>query len=160
MTRLTRGVERLSQILQWIAGAALVGIMLLTVCDVILRYFGHPIKGTWELVGFGGGIAIGLALPITSWKRGHVYVDTFLTPLAAPVRNAINISTRLVSFALFLFIGWNLVQFGLKLRATGEVSPTLEMPFYPVVFGIALGCFLVAIILLSHVVLIIRGEYE
>lgn len=160
MTRLTHGVERVSQALQWVAGFALVGIMLITILDVVLRYLGKPIPGTYELVGFGGGIAIGLALPLTSWKRGHIYVDTFLTPLSARVRAAVNVTTRLAGFALFLLLGWNLVQLGLKLRSAHEVSPTLELPFYPVVFGIAIGCFAVAIVLLCHVVLILRGEYE
>ncbi len=51
--------------------------MLLTVADVVLRLLGRPIVGTYELVALGGAVAIGLSLPLTSWVRGHIYVDSF-----------------------------------------------------------------------------------
>jgi TRAP-type C4-dicarboxylate transport system permease small subunit len=160
MTRLTGGVETLCKALHWVAGAALLMIMLVTILDVVLRYHGRPIPGTYELVGFAGGIAIGLAMPLTSWRRGHIYVDTFLTLLPARVRALFNLVTRLAGFALFLLLGWNLCRMAFELRASGEVSPTLELPFYPVVLGVAAAALLLSVVLLCHIVLILRGEYD
>ena len=45
-----------------VAGTALVLIMLLTTCDVVLRYLGHPILGSYDLVSFGAAFVIGFAL--------------------------------------------------------------------------------------------------
>lgn len=143
-----------------VAGVSLVFLMLLTLVDVILRAFGHPIFGTYELVGYAGGLAIGLAMPATSWERGHVYVDTFLGWLPRPMRSAINILTRIVGACLFFILAWNLVRFGLDLRGSGEVSPTLELKFYPFVFGLALASLVQAFVLLAHIVMVVRGEYE
>ena len=74
-------VKGASSALAAIAGAALCFLMLLTIADVVLRILGRPIVGTYELVGLGGAIAIGLSLPLTSWVRGHIYVDSFVARL-------------------------------------------------------------------------------
>lgn len=46
--------QKLSKWMQWIAGGALIFIMLLTVSDVGLRIFGRPIKGTYDWWGSAG----------------------------------------------------------------------------------------------------------
>ncbi len=70
-------VLRLSNWMHAIAAAALTFIMLLTVCDVVSRFFGRPIVGTFELVGLGGAVIIGFGIPITSWNRGHILCRLF-----------------------------------------------------------------------------------
>jgi TRAP-type C4-dicarboxylate transport system permease small subunit len=134
-----------------IAGASLVFLMGLTLLDVLLRWYGAPIAGTYELVWLAGGIAIGLAMPVTSLKRAHVFVDTFLWLMPRKARVCIRITTRIVSALLFAVLAWNLVDFGLDLRASGEVTPTLEIKFYPVVFGLAAASVLQALVLLAHI---------
>ena len=67
--------EKISRLMSIIAYSALTFIMLLTVADVTGRIFRHPILGTFEIVGMGGAIAIGFAIPLTSWLRGQTYVD-------------------------------------------------------------------------------------
>ena len=51
MKRFLDAVKGASTALSAVAGAALAFLMLLTVADVVLRIFGHPIVGTYELVG-------------------------------------------------------------------------------------------------------------
>lgn len=160
MKRALTTIHNLSRLLHVIAGISLVFLMLLTLMDVTLRAFGRPIPGTYELVGFAGALAIGLTMPITSWRRGHVYVDALLVRFSPAGRNAFHIATRLLAVALFLLITWNLVRAGLSLKADGSVSQTLAIPFYPVVFGVAVAAFLQAVVLAAHVVKIVRGEYE
>jgi TRAP-type C4-dicarboxylate transport system permease small subunit len=142
------------------ASVSLVFLMLLTLVDVLLRAFGSPIFGTYELVGYAGGLAIGLAIPATSWRRGHVYVDTFLAWVPRTARTATHICTRLVGACLFAILAWPLVRLGLDLRASGEVSPTLAIRYYPVVFGLAAACGVQTLVLLCHIELVRRGEYE
>ncbi len=152
--------KKISQSAQFIAGTSLVFLLLLTVADVILRFFRKPIVGTYELVAFSGAVAIGFSLPFTSWTRGHIYVDFLIAGLPKKFRGALNISTRWLGLGLFLLIGWNLLKFGRSLRASGEVSPTLQLPFYPVVYGVGFCCFLQSLILFFDIVKILRGEYE
>ena len=153
-------VKGASSALAAIAGAALGLLMLLTVADVVLRILGRPIVGTYELVALGGAIAIGLSLPLTSWVRGHIYVDSFVAKLPRLPRAVLNIATRLLVLALFLLLGWNLVKYALDLRNAGEVTPTLRVPFFPVVIGVGFSCFIECLVVVSDIVKIFRKEYE
>jgi len=157
---LLNGVGRLSRWINVIAGAAITFIMLLTVFDVILRTFRRPIVGTYELVAFSGAIVVGFAIPLTSWMRGHIYVDFFTAKLPKTLRSIFNLSTRAMGIALFLLIGWNLIKVGMDLQQSGEVSLTLQLPFYPVAYGVALSCFVQCLVLLTDMVKIARGQYE
>ncbi|HWT79406.1 MAG TPA: TRAP transporter small permease, partial [Candidatus Methylomirabilis sp.] len=65
MRHFIRFVEAFSQLICWIAALALVGMMLLTTCDVVGRYIGYPIKGTFDIVGLLGPLVVALPLAYT-----------------------------------------------------------------------------------------------
>jgi TRAP-type C4-dicarboxylate transport system permease small subunit len=153
-------VKGASSALAAVAAAALTLLMLLTIADVGLRILGRPIVGTYELVALGGAVAIGLSLPLTSWVRGHIYVDSFVTRLPRLPRAILNIATRLLVLALFLVLGLNLLKYALDLRAAGEVTPTLRVPFFPVAFGVGLSCLVECLVMVSDIVKILRKQYE
>ncbi len=153
-------VFRLSKWANTLAGITLTVLMLITVTDVILRSLGRPIVGIFELVAFLGAIVIGFCLPFTSWVRGHIYVDFFVMKLPPKGRSAIHIATRGMGVGLFLLIGWNLIKMGVDLSRSGEVSPTLQLPFYSVVYGIGATCWLECLVLFCDIVKVLRGQYE
>lgn len=161
MQRLYSWIGGLSTGLHWVAGASLVLLMLTTVADVLLRnLFNRPIPGTYEMVGLAGGLVIGLALPLTSWRRGHVEVDSFIGRVPRPWRSAIHVVTRLLGIALFAILTWNLVLLGLDLRASGEVTPTLELRFYPILFALAGAALAQTVVFCGQMVQVVRGDYE
>jgi len=153
-------VRGLSRALATVGGLALALLMLLTIADVVLRILGKPIVGPYELVALGGAIAIGLSLPLTSWVRGHIYVDSFVSRLPRTARAILNVATRLLVLALFLILGWNLLKYALDLRAAGEVTPTLRVPFFPVPFGVGAACLVECLVMVADIVKIFRNEYE
>ena len=160
MTQFLDKVRGLSRLINIIAGVSLTFIMFLTVGDVILRSFRRPIVGTYELVAFSGAVAIGFAIPFTSWVRGHIYVDFFIERFSPKVKNAFNLATRCLGIGLFFLIGWNLLKMGADLLRSGEVSLTLQLPFYPVAFGIGVSCFVQCVVLLCDIFKILGGKYE
>ena len=153
-------INGLSRFLNIIAGISLTFLMLLTVMDVILRALKTPIVGTYELVAFSGAIVIGFAVPLTSWVRGHIYVDFFILRFSKTVRNIFNTATRSLVIILFFLIGWNLIKYGIDLQKSGEVSLTLQMPFYPVAYAVGVCCFVQCLVLICDIVKIFGGEYE
>ena len=153
-------IHRLSRFSNVIAGISLIFIMLLTVADVILRYFQRPIMGTYELVSFLGAVVIGCSLPHTSWMRKHIFVDFLILKFSKRLRNIFNIATRCLVIFLLVWIGWNLIRYGMDLQKSGEVSTTLRLPFYPVTFGIGICCFAVCWVLFGDIMKILGGEYE
>jgi TRAP-type C4-dicarboxylate transport system permease small subunit len=153
-------VRRLCGYINVIAGIAITFIMGLTVLDVLLRFFRRPIVGTYELVAFSGAVVIGFAIPLTSWMRGHIYVDFFTGKLSKTAQSIFNLITRSLGICLFFLIGWNLIKVGMDLQKSGEVSLTLQLPFYPVAYGVAVSCFVQCLVLIADMVKISRGEYE
>ena len=132
---LSRG---LSQIMFAIAGLALTSSMFLTVADVILRAFKKPIVGTYELIGLLGAIVVGFAIPETSRVKGHVVMDLLPGMLSGGWRRLLNVITRMFGIAIFIIIAVNLWSMGNDFRSNGEVTPTLQLPLYPVAWGLAI----------------------
>jgi TRAP-type C4-dicarboxylate transport system permease small subunit len=153
-------VRQVSRFLNGIAGVSITFIMLLTVCDVILRAFRVPIVGAYELVAFTGALVIGFAVPFTSWLRAHIFVDFFVLWLPKKVQGAFHVVTRCVGIVLFFLIGWNLIKVGMDLHRTGEVSPTLQLPFYYVAFAVSVACFVECVVLFCDIVKVFGGKYE
>jgi TRAP-type C4-dicarboxylate transport system permease small subunit len=160
MDKVLKTVLRLSKWSSFIGEVTLTFMMLLTVSDVILRSFKRPILGTYEIVAFSGAVAIGFSVPITSWMRGHVNVDIFTSALSPKTRDAFNIGTRCLVIAMFLVMSWRLIFYGMNLQRVREVSMTLQLPFYPVAYGLGLAFLLQSLVLFCDIVKIIRGTYE
>ena len=149
-----------SKVLNSIAGIAVTLMMLLTVTDVLLRAGGHPIIGTFEIVALLLALVIGFGIPQVSLDRGHVYMEFLLEKFSKKGRNVMNTFTRVLCLILFAFIGYNLFNVGARFHASGEVSPTIKIPFYPVAYGVAVCCLLECCVFIFDIVRIWRGEYE
>jgi TRAP-type C4-dicarboxylate transport system permease small subunit len=160
MQGLLKTTNRISHFLNVIAGVSLTFLMLLTITDVILRNFRRPVVGTFELVAFAGAVAIGFSMPLTSWLRGHIFVDFFILKFSQRVRDVFNIATRGVVIILFILIGWNLIKYGMDLQKSGEVSLTLQMPFYPFAYGIGICCFVQCLVMVCDIVKISGGKFD
>jgi TRAP-type C4-dicarboxylate transport system permease small subunit len=55
-------------------------------------------------------------------------------------RRLLRVVTRLIGILIFLLIAVNLWSMGSDFRVNGEVTPTLQLPMYPVAWGISLCC--------------------
>jgi C4-dicarboxylate transporter, DctQ subunit len=146
-------INRIAWVMYWIAGVALAAMMFLTVADVFLRFFKHPIVGTYEVVSLLGAVVIGFAIPQTTVERGHVLMDFITGRLPFQGQRLFHFITRLLAVFTFYIIGWNLYKVGNDLRSTGQVSLTLKIPEYPVAYGIALCCLFECLVLLSGLIL-------
>jgi TRAP-type C4-dicarboxylate transport system permease small subunit len=152
----------LAKILYWVAGAGIVSMMLLTCADIILRFgvtvyheyhwqfFSHfrPIPGTYELVCFLGSVAVAFAMAHTSVEQGHVAVSIVVSLFPKRVQAVIETITTLFGLILFILLSWQSVLYAGDLLRRGEVSPTLQLPFYPFVYGIGFASAAVCLVLL------------
>jgi len=152
--------EKISKWMNVIAYIALTFIMLLTVTDVILRMFRHPIIGTFEIVQLAGAVVIAFGIPITSWSRGMIYVDFFINTFPRWAKDTMNILTRVIGIAMFVLIGYNLFSYATSLYISGEVTPTKQIPFYPIIYGMGGACFVQVLVLISDIIKVMGGKYE
>jgi TRAP-type C4-dicarboxylate transport system permease small subunit len=153
-------VHGISRVLNIVAGGSLTFLMVLTIVDIALRGFRRPVVGTYELVAFAGAVVIGFSMPLTSWFRSHVYVDTLLMKFSRKTRRGFNVATRVVVIGVFAVIGWTLFKYGTDLRRSGEVSLTLQVPFYPVAYGLGVCSFVLCLVMVCAIIKVFGGEYE
>lgn len=140
---------RLSTWCEIISGAVLIVAMVLTGCDIVGRIFNHPIPGTYEVVSFSGGIVLGLAMPSTSFARGHVIVDLVTSHVSKKIAAVLHLITRIMVIVLFLLLCYTSIKMGNSLRSAGELTPVLQLPFYFVAYGIAGASIIECLILVS-----------
>jgi len=152
--------EKISRLMNVISYIALTFIMLLTVSDVVLRSFKQPIIGTFEIVGMAGAVVIGFGIPLTSWLRGLIYVDFVIQRFPRRGRNFMNILTRAICIIIFIVIGYNLWGYATDLLVSGEVTPTRQIPFYPIVYGLGIACFVQCLVLIADIIKVVGGKYE
>ena len=151
MKRYLRFIQAVNKGMDFVAGTALIMIMLLTTCDVILRYLGHPILGSHDLVSFGAAFVIGFALPRTSLEKMHITVDILVEKI--PNRRLIvDIVTRAMALALFTLLGCNLIVLGADFFKTGEGTMTLGIPLFPIAYALGFCAFVQCLSLSGEVV--------
>jgi TRAP-type C4-dicarboxylate transport system permease small subunit len=160
MKRFLDGVFWLNRWMQHLAAAVLTFILFLTTADVILRLFKKPIPGAVEIIAICGGAVLGLTIPITSWMRGHISVDFVLNELPPRVKDGFNIVTRCVAVMLCVLIAWNCAKIGAGFLEGTEVSGTLQIPLYPVAYGLGVCFFMLALVLFCDILKIFGGTYE
>lgn len=132
----------LSDGLRIIGLACLVGMMMLTVADVIGRKFGHPIFGSVELVGFMATLAVAFALPYTHQVRAHIGVEVLVQMLSPKTQTIIELCTHIVSLVLFVIVSWQMFLYADTIQKSGTVSMSLQLPEYIIIYAVA-WCFLV-----------------
>lgn len=146
----TKYLELAGKSFKVIAGFAIIIIMLLSTADVVLRLFGKPIPGAYELTGLLGTIVVSFALGFTSLEKGHIAVELLYRKLPQRTQLAIETFTNIVSFLIFGLITYQAFIYALDIRKSGEVSPTLQMPVYPFIFGMSFGFGLLCLILIAE----------
>jgi len=143
--RLTYALNRW---LNWIGAAALLLMVFLVCSNILGRLFIQPIKGVYEIVGFLGGIAIGFAMGYTQIKKGHISVEILVLRLRPRARAIVNSIGYLICFFLFALMAWQHANFATSTWKVGEVSETLKIPFFPLIYGVAFGCIALCLVLL------------
>jgi TRAP-type transport system small permease protein len=136
----------LLRLLALIAGWVIVGLMVYTVADVILRYiFNRPFSGPIEVTEFAMSVIVFLGIAWCGWLGGHVAVDILERPLEDPRLRFIGVILTFISGVLFLAIAWLTVDEALSTMR--RVSNMMRWPHYPFQFIVALGSAMYAIVL-------------
>jgi len=135
-----------------LAGAGVLAMIAVTCLDVVLRQFGHPLVGAYDLVRIAGGLTLACALPVTTAVKGHVAIEFFFHKLHRRGRIVVDSLMRLLQCGAFLIAARECARHGQKLLRSGEVTPTLQWPTFWVLWVLAGACFLTALVTLFHLV--------
>jgi len=150
-----KAVTGLSDFFNMIASAALVLMMVLSCADIFMRYlFSRPITGTYDVVGLSGAVLVSFALPYTMLKKGHVAVELLVQSLSRGKQLVVETFSHLLGISLFLVLVWQAILLSRDMKAAGEVTPTVHLPFYPVVYCMALCFFFLSLAILVNLLLV------
>lgn len=150
LDRYHAGLRQGVRALAWVAGASLMVMVLITSAEVVLRLFRLSLTGAYDLVKIAAVLTLAAALPYTTAIKGHVAIEYFFLQLGRRGRAVVDALMRGVAMALFSLLAWGCVDYGNSLRASGEVSMTLQLPIFWVPYVLAGSCGLVVLIKLYH----------
>ncbi len=159
-------IKNIVKLLYWIAGISIICMMLITCVDILLRlsvtlyhryHIGfleplEPIAGTYELVCFMGAVAVAFAMAHTSLEKGHVAVSLIVRLLPIRFQGVIGVITNLFCLILFSLLSWRSIVYGNHLREIHEVSLTLQLPFYPFVYGVGFASAILCLALILDII--------
>ena len=129
----------ISDLLRSAGALALTLMMLITVVDVVGRFFKHPIFGSVEIVGFLAVAVAAAAMPHTYKVGGHVGVEIITRLLPRKIRLLLDLFTRTLTLILFAVVAWQMFIYAEDMQQAGEVSMNLEFPLHYIVLVLAVS---------------------
>ena len=149
------GLSWISKAMGVIAAFVLAFMMLLTVADVIGRYFfNRPIKGTWELVGLLLVCAGTWGLAYCQMEKAHISITIMEGFFSKRMRAAMSALACLIGLGGFSFLSWQTFLLAKKyfLLPRGDETDTLGLPFSPFILLLSIGTGMMALMLVVDVV--------
>jgi len=150
MSSLEKFTTFMNRLLMWLASCILGAMILLTCGNICLRLFWVPVKGTFELMGYGGAVIMAFALGMTQIQRGHIAVDVLFMRFSQRTQRILMAVNNIICTVFFAIVSWQVAKYATILLKTGEVTETLRIIYYPFTYGVALGCATLALVFLTH----------
>lgn len=157
--RLRAAYGRVLQTFGLVAGVILLGVMVLVVANVLLRYlFNAPIAGALELTEGALPIIVFLSLAMTQYEGGHIKVVLLTRRMPAGAQRVALVLALLAGAFFFAWAsraGWNLAA---KSFAIGEIERgSVRYPLWVVKGAIVFGMGLLTVQFLLDAVLAALG---
>lgn len=128
---------------------ALMMVLLVTVHVMSRAFFRKPLVGTVELEELMLVIMVFFGMAHAQMMKKHIAVDFFTSRLSEGVQNVLRCATTLLGVLVFLGYAWQNILLAQIYQNTGITTMHLRIPVYPFLWIVALGFFLMAVVLLS-----------
>ncbi len=124
-----RLLYRIARALAIFGGAILSAVALMTTVSIVGRAaFSEPVRGDFEIVAIGTGIAVFAFLPWCQLTRGNVLVDFFMDKAPVRAKALCDAIGGILYVALGALLTWRMVYGGIDMRQYAELSLTLNFP--------------------------------
>lgn len=141
-------LKRINSFQLFMAGCFLVMMIVLTCANILLRQFGIPVRGTFEIMEFLGAAIFAFSLGYSHKKKEHLYVSIIFDRFPEKVKKVAHVINSLVCIFFFSLVSWQLVKKALILKNVHEVSETLRIVYYPFILVLSFG---VAVLVLHFI---------
>lgn len=144
-----RLIHKINRKANWIACGAVLAMTALICSDVTLRYFLRPIKGSNDIVQILSVVLVAFAMGYTLVLKRHASITLFLSHLSSRARGIVCSITNILSIGLFVVLAWRSCVLARRMWISGEVSMTIGIPIYPLIYCVALGALLLCLVLVA-----------
>ena len=145
--------------MHYVAGAALLAILALTVADITFRFlFNNPVSGTVEVTAAVLVVVVYLGLAYSEDLGDHITVDLIYERIGPRTRVVFDYFAWALSVVVLSLMSFQLYHFALRQRESGAQTPVLEWPIWPFAIVAAFGTALYAVAVLAKIVLKAAGE--
>ncbi|MBV0934260.1 TRAP transporter small permease [Marinobacterium weihaiense] len=132
-------VRWLAFFLELVSASVLFFLMALTCVDVVGRYlFNSPLHGGTEMTEIGLAVMVFAAMPVITWRGGHIVVDLLDRFLGGKIVKALSLFAALVMSSSLYFLALRIFELGERSIRRGVVTEFLGMPSGYVVQYIAI----------------------
>lgn len=140
MAAFERIIKAIAEKINWVAGFAICGMVVLVCADIIMRLLVQAIYGAFEVTNWLAGLAAAFAVAYIQTQRGHVPVDILVVRLSERGRAIVSSITSPIMVGLSGIITWQCAEFGIYMWRSDEVSQILHFPYHFLLYAVAL-CF-------------------
>lgn len=127
----------------YFGAAVMAALVLAMVYSVIARRFGHPLKGSSDLIELSLLLVTATVLGIEHMGHEKMTVDVIFKKLPKRVQSIISPIVYLLGIVVLVVATWQLIKWGIKVQGRHEQTSTagLGIPKYPFVYLISFGIF-------------------
>ena len=160
MERIVRFIHRIGESLSFIGTIAMLAVVGIIMTNIVLRFFGKALLGTYEAVGLLMVVMISFGIAYCAIKKSHVAVNIVLLQVPKRVQTILSIITTTLSIGIWLLIVWCSAGFARKQWLKGEATDIMEWPIYPMRFVFVLGAIILCLVLLLDLINTFRGSNQ
>jgi TRAP-type transport system small permease protein len=154
-------LDRIVRFFALIAGGILVGLMLLTVYGVVMRYvFNAPPIFTLDVSRMMMIPVVALGLAWCGWTGGHIAVDLIGAIAPSGLARRVDVVVRLVCAGVIGLWAWKLVDLAVESQEIGNATNMVQIPHYPFVWMMVAGAALYAVVLIALTLRAFRGQED
>ena len=156
--RVVARIRRLNRWLHFVAGFVLLGLVSLTVVNIVGRaFFDAPLAGAVELTEMAMILVVYLGFGHAEHEGDHISVDLLYEKLGRGQQLGLTVFNGLLGLVVIGVLAWQLYEYSRVLDAGGYVTSILRLPQGPVAVIGAAGTVLLVLALASSAVLGIRA---
>ena len=146
-------ISQISEIFGVVAVVVLVCMMMLTVCDVVLRYFfNRPIMASAEITEYMMVIVGFLGLAWCALKGMHIKVQLIVGRFSERAQGIVDTINLIVIIGLCILIAWRSFSESMVAEEMGRASDITDIPTYPFYYVIVFGYILLFFVMIPFLV--------
>ncbi len=155
LLRIGKIADRLIGLSVFLGTAGLLIVVLVTLTDIVGRYFNAPLRGAQDISQMAMVIIVFGGMAICDRVGGHIAVDLFEKSFPAWLNRASDVLSALLGAAIFLGIAWTVWESAALSRMLNLATNIIYLPKAWFQYAVVVMCLVTAVGMLLRAVSII-----